>query len=197
MQEIDRSARTDFRCALLLLLCAMVTGCSSSTGSTGSTDDIKEIADPQRTADLAAQALRADSVDARKVAVEMLAQRTTIDQSNPIRGTLKEIYAATDEPQVRAACIDGIARGWDYSAMDELLGDLEHESPLVRQHAGAAAERMIGLGFLYRADAPPEQRAVKIARMRDVWQKMQTTGKLDEWLERLANAPDLDHLRKP
>lgn len=131
----------------------------------------------------------------KRAAVVRLTERTTLDEHNPTREQLRQVFRDSSEPIVRAAAIKGIARGWDYDVMDELLDALDDESAAVRESAGLAVEKMIGLRFHYRASDPPEERAKKVALMRSTWAKFKSTGTLDEWLARLSNDESLEHLR--
>lgn len=128
---------------------------------------------------LVEEALHQPEPVARQQAAVQLADRAA---ESPQR--LREVYRQSDSPEVRAACISGMAQTWEYESMDDLLAALDDESPLVRGRAGSAATRMLGIDFLYKAHDPPEKRQLAAKRMRAAWQSMQTSGKLDEWKAR-------------
>ncbi len=128
---------------------------------------------------LAEQALGGSSPEAREKAAVQLATQVTDS-----RNLLRQVFHQSEAPPVRAACISGMAGNWDYHSMDDLLAALEDESPLVRGRAGAAVQQMLGIHFYFRAQDPPDKRAVAVKKMRAAWEYMRTSGKLEEWNER-------------
>ncbi|MCG8587453.1 MAG: HEAT repeat domain-containing protein [Pirellulales bacterium] len=166
-----------------------ITGCGESTtvdqkperassALLGSADD--------RTDDmLVTEALDNTAGIASASVVEVLNDRTTIDEDNPTRQHLRTVFRQSQSPPVRVAAIEGIAKGWDYDAMEDLFAALDDPSVEVRERAGKAVQRMIGLRFPYNASDPPAARAAVVAHMREKWEKLRDTGKLEQWLERL------------
>ena len=152
-------------------------------------------ADPRSDEELVEAALSSEVPVAGEAAVAHLAKRTTIEASNPTREHLRHVFQESDQPNVRAASIKGIARGWDYDAMEALFDALDDESLEVRTQAGAAIEKLIGLRFHYRASDPPVKRSETVAKMRSTWVQFRKSPKFDQWLARLANDESLEHLR--
>lgn len=128
---------------------------------------------------LAEQALHADTPEVREESAVKLAT-----QASESRQLLRQVFRETESSPVRAACITGLSRSWDYDSMDDLLIALEDESPLVRGRAGAAVQKMLGVDFYFRANDPLERRAAAIEKLREAWHQMQSSGKLTEWNSR-------------
>ena len=79
---------------------------------------------------------------------ERAAAALAATSSDESRQHLRRVYRQSKSPSVRAACIGGIARGWDYDSMDSLLVALEDESPLVRGRAGGGCTGNAGRRLL-------------------------------------------------
>jgi hypothetical protein len=156
---------------------ALLAGCGDPSAANNATSR-KERTD---------EVLVAESLDgtAGEAAVTILVQRTTIDPDNPTREHLRKVFRESESAPVRVAAIKGIAKGWDYDAMEDLFEALDDPSLEVRERAGRAVNRMLGLRFPYNASDPPVKRALVVSKMRETWGKLQSTGRLDEWLERL------------
>ena len=123
-----------------------------------------------------------------------MAARTSIEQNNPTREHLRKVFRESDDSHVRVAAIRGIAKGWDYDAMEDLLDALDDPSVEVREQAGITAQKMIGLKFRYDASDPPEERAKVVTHMRKMWEGLRDTGRLEQWLKRL---PDVHEKLSP
>ncbi|MBM4020407.1 MAG: hypothetical protein FJ288_19160 [Planctomycetes bacterium] len=87
--------------------------------------------------------------------------------------TLAAALRSDPSADVRAAAARslGLVRYWE--AMPDLLSALADPSEDVRREAGAAVRRLFGRDFLYRADDPPDQRAMRIAFIRSMWEDYQ------------------------
>lgn len=82
---------------------------------------------------------------------------------------LRQVLKESDNPQVRAAIVAGLAKARDPDSVPQLLDAMEDASPEMRKLAGNAVERTCGFPQLFQADAPLEQRQAVIARYRKVW----------------------------
>jgi len=164
---IPQQAKPGIRAAMALVVC-LIAGCGDRTDEALVTEALDESAG-------------VESVEA----VRRLAERTTIDRDNPTRAHLRKVFRESDRPAVRVAAIDGIAKGWDYDAMEDLFAALDDPSLEVRERSGRTVQRMIGLKFPYNAQDPPQKRAKVIAHMRQMWDRLRTSDKLGQWLDRL------------
>ena len=175
-----------------MLVLSVIVGCGKPTVA----DNGKPTAAPQRD-DRTDEMLVAEALDGPggEAAATILAQRTTIDPANPTRDHLRTVFRESDQAPIRIAAIQGVAKGWDYNAMDDLLAALDDESLEVRASAGVAVNQLLGLRFYYCADDPPEKRAKVVAQMRNAWSSMQGTGRLDHWLKRLPEVHEQLSLR--
>ena len=126
--------------------------------------------------ELAQQALQADSRQKRERAAVQLASR---GEESIVH--LRQVLSTSESPQVRAACVEGLGRQWDYDSIEELFAALEDPSPLVRGRAGAALMRMLGRQRDFRADAPPEERQHFIRLLRGDWEEMKDKAPLERF----------------
>ncbi len=131
--------------------------------------------------ELAQTAIEADSADERETAV---AQLSGLGRESTEH--LQRVLAKGNSPAVRATAIQGLAKQWDYDSMDPIIDALNDDDPLVRGRAGRAVERMLGMQFGLRHDAPVEEREAKIKLVRTAWQEMKTSEVLENWKQRLA-----------
>ena len=131
--------------------------------------------------ELARTALQADSAAEREMAVARLSEF-----GEGATKHLKRVLAEGNSPAVRAIAIQGLARQWDYDSMDTVIDALDDDDPLVRGRAGRAVEKMLGMRFDLRYDAPVEEREVKIKLVRAAWQEMKTSEVFENWKQRLA-----------
>ncbi len=129
---------------------------------------------------LARQALEAPTPDEQEVAAVRLA-----GLGKPAKQHLRRVLSQSQSPEVRAACIGGLAVQWDYDSMPAFLDALDDDSELVRGRAGRAVERMMSVDFDYRYDDPPEKRAAAVKRFREHWKEFRDSEILEYWKERL------------
>ena len=129
---------------------------------------------------LARQALEAPSSDEQEVAAVQLAQL-----GRPAREHLQRVLSQSQSPQVRAACIRGLAVQWDYDSMPAMLDALDDESQWVRGRAVEAVERMMSRNFNYQSDDPADKRAAAAFRIREHWEEFRDSEILDNWKKRL------------
>jgi len=85
---------------------------------------------------------------------------------------LRELAAEGPSPKVQAIAIVGLGTSGDYDSMPKLLDSLLSDDPSIRLASQAAAERLLGARFGYRAGDPPEKRAAAAKRMRDHWEEL-------------------------
>ena len=122
--------------------------------------------------ELAQAALSAGTAEEREQAAVGLSQ-----VGRAAREHLVRVLAESQQPEVKVACIRGLAEQWAYRQMAVLLEALDDDSPLVRAQAGAAVEMMLKGGGYYgfKANDPPEQRREGVKRMRRRWQEFQNS----------------------
>jgi hypothetical protein len=136
---------------------------------------------PSSPQELAQTALEADSANEREMAV---AQLSGLGRESTEH--LQRVLAKGNSPSVRATAIQGLAKQWDYDSMDPIIDALNDDDPLVRGRAGRAVERMLGMQFGLRHDAPVEERKAKIKLVRTAWKQMKTSEVFENWKQRLA-----------
>lgn len=130
---------------------------------------------------LARQALEAPTSDEQEVAAVRLAQL-----GKPAREHLRRVLSESQSPEVRGACIRGLAVLWDYDSMPAFLDALDDDSELVRGRAGTAVKRMMSSAdYGYRSDDPPEKRAAAVKRFRAHWKEFRDSEILENWKKRL------------
>ena len=129
---------------------------------------------------LAEAALIAPTAAERERAAVQLTQL-----GRPAHEHLVRLLGESAEPEVRAACIRGLAEQWHYDSVPVLLDALEDESSLVRGQAGAAVEHLLRVDYNYRADAPPEQRREVVRRLRAWWEKFQRSNMCREFMRQM------------
>lgn len=131
--------------------------------------------------ELAETALTAESPQRRDAAAASLA-----GMDATARPQMARVLNESNQPTVRAAVIQGLAAQWDYDTVPLLMGAVEDSSPLVAGRAGAAVERLLGMDYRFRCDDPPAERQAKIKMMRDDWELLRNSPKLEQWKQRLA-----------
>lgn len=82
---------------------------------------------------------------------------------------LRQVLKDSDDPQVRAAIVAGLAKARDPDSVPQLLDAMEDESLEMRKLAGNAVELTCGFPHLFQPDAPLDQRQAVIARYRNIW----------------------------
>jgi len=120
---------------------------------------------PATIEELLEQALNGPTLDQRVGA--------TVELSN--RGpealeALRRIAAESDESDVLAACLGGLAGQWDYESMDTFFAMLESESRKVRGRAAQAVMRMTGRQRPYAASGPDANRSLVAQHLRADWE---------------------------
>jgi hypothetical protein len=121
---------------------------------------------PTTPAGLAQAALHAGSAEERELAAVELTQL-----GKPAREYIVQVLAESKQPEVRAACIRGLADQWAYRQMGMLLDALEDESSLVRAQAGDAVQLLLKVEYRFNANAPPEQRQEMVKKFRERWKE--------------------------
>lgn len=114
--------------------------------------------------ELAQTALNADTAATRELAAVGLSQF-----GQPAREQLVSVFGASKQPEVRAACVHGLAQQWDYDSMPLLLDALDDEALSVREQAGQAVQRMLRINYEFCAGDPPEKRQAVVKRLRTRW----------------------------
>jgi hypothetical protein len=100
-------------------------------------------------------------------------------------GHLRQVLAASQTAEVRAATIWGLSAQWDYESMPALLDALDDPSPLVRERACAAVETMIAFDSGYKAHASAESRKAAAKKMLDVWNRYKDSPPYQRWRKEL------------
>jgi len=98
---------------------------------------------------------------------------------------LRRVLRETALPDVRAACIEGLGKLWDYESMDLLLDAVEFGSPKVRGRAAVVITRMTGCDRRYRAEAPAAERQRLVRFMREDWEEIRNSPYFDDLKQRL------------
>jgi len=130
--------------------------------------------------ELARAALNAPSVDEQTAAAVKLA-----DYGEEALAALRRVARETTEPAVKAVCLEGLAKLWDYQSMDLFLELAETGPPRVRGRAAQVAMRMTGRQRPYFASAPEAERRLLVRHMRADWDEIQN-----------ASAEDCDELKR-
>lgn len=95
----------------------------------------------------------------------------TIQELSPV---FARVYRESSNPQVRAEALRGITTARDWSSMDVVFEALSDEDPVVRGRAGAAATKLLGVNFGFKANDTQENRDRIIQGMRGEYEKMQS-----------------------
>ena len=121
---------------------------------------------PESPEALARAALEAGTAEQREAAAVKLCQF-----GKPTREHLLHVLAESQQPEVRAACIRGLAEQWAYRHMRVLLDLLDDGDPLVRAQAGDGVQLMLKVEYGFNANAPPDQRREVVRRLRQRWKE--------------------------
>lgn len=119
---------------------------------------------------LADRALNGDSPEERGKAAVRLAEcgYQGVEQ-------MRRVLNESNDPAVRATCIEGLGSIWDYESMDLFVELLEDESRAVRGAAGTAVTVMV-MGhdprFRFRADDPDDKRQQAIDSLTTRWEDL-------------------------
>ena len=73
-----------------------------------------------------------------------------------------------DEPEVMVPLLQAAMKARTWQSLPQLFELMEHSDPRIRGKAGAAASRIMGADYYFRADDPPQQRAEVLTRMKAV-----------------------------
>lgn len=85
---------------------------------------------------------------------------------------LRRVFEKSDDPQVRAAVALGLGHLEDWESMPALLDALESNSAKVRANAALSVNKMLGIDYRFRGDAPANERERKIKAMRAMYEHM-------------------------
>jgi len=112
-------------------------------------------------------------------AIQILEASTPPAPEDPaVPNIVLQAFLAEKAPQTRAAAAEALGKFQHWDAMAGLVDALEDESVEVRNSAGMAVRRILGLDYGFRAKAPLEERQAAIARIRSGW-KLQLIFHLD------------------
>jgi hypothetical protein len=95
----------------------------------------------------------------------------TMQELSPV---FARVYRESNNPKVRAEALRGITTARDWSSMDVVFEALDDEDAVVRGRAGAAATKLLGVDFGYRANDPQDKRDRIVQGMRGEYEKMQS-----------------------
>jgi HEAT repeat protein len=95
------------------------------------------------------------------------------ESRNAVQPYLVRMLNESDNPGVRAAAMRGLATIWDYECMPKILDSLEDPSLQVRQTAARVVAKLTEFDPRFDANAPNEQRAETVKKMRDAWKRFQ------------------------
>lgn len=101
------------------------------------------------------------------------------------RAEMRDVLAKSQNPGVRAQCLQGLAMLWDYESMPAMLAALSDESARVREQAGAAVKHMLSFDVGYGAADPPEKREAAAKRLREQWESWRNSPLFKTWQQRL------------
>jgi hypothetical protein len=97
----------------------------------------------------------------------------------PARQQILRVLDQSKQPEVRAACIQGLTEQWDYRSMPLLLDLLNDPSAAVRLQAGDAVEYLVRMDYQFRkvnGDNQQKERQAVIKSMRSDWERFKRAG---------------------
>ncbi len=132
---------------------------------------------PERLAERALEL--SETVETRREAAQQLGdwgQQAYADPAVRERAApvFQRVLRESNDPIVRSEALRGITAARDWDAMELVLMAMEDEDPIVRGRAGAAAQKLLGVDFGYRANDPPAKRERILNGIRQEFQKMQS-----------------------
>jgi len=111
-----------------------------------------------------------DAQEQAAVRLEALASKTPrTGTRNPIQPLLCRLLNESDNPGVRAAGMRGLAAIWDYECVPKMFELLTDPSPQVCGTAARSLGRLISAEVKFDANAPTEDKAKKVERIREQW----------------------------
>ncbi len=112
---------------------------------------------------LVEKVLHGDSVDEQVSAAKGL-----ILHGAAARKEIRRALAASHEsdPQVRAYLLQAVTQAKDWRSLPEIFAAMEDPDAVVRGRAAAAAVKIMGKDYGFRANDPPEKRAKILATIR-------------------------------
>ncbi|MGE3806562.1 MAG: HEAT repeat domain-containing protein [Gemmataceae bacterium] len=81
---------------------------------------------------------------------------------------MRRVLAESEEPDVRAAMLDGLAAQRDWESMPTMIAALDDENAEVRRRAASAINHLFNRDFGLRPDTPAAERAKTIELIRDM-----------------------------
>lgn len=102
------------------------------------------------------------------------AARDMIYHGEAARGYAGEALSRYErsEPEVLVPLVQSVQKARDWRSIPRLFELMEHPDPLIRGKAGAAASKIMGADYFFRANDPPEKRAEALARMKEIYANM-------------------------
>jgi len=174
----------------------LVAGCSGSTTPPASDTDATGTIAPNFSANLHRQAAAMARTDQQR---QVVALAGTIDGtvadarvSESTLEPLRQIVQESAPAEIRALAADALGRAMDPDSMPMLLDAMDDPNPLVRRSAGAAVEKLVGLGRAFDPEAPLQQRQQVIAHYRQFW----IMARQDAWYSVLKYPGKKDDLRR-
>ena len=99
------------------------------------------------------------------------------------REPLRRVLKATNDPLVRAACLEGLCTLWDYDSMDAMVAGLSDESEAVRRKSHLCVQKMLQLNLDYNPADLPAVRTRAAGHIGEEWKKMKSSVLFPEWLK--------------
>ena len=112
------------------------------------------------------------------------------DYGGQAREQLRRLFNETNQPDVQAACIEGLGKLWDYESMDQLLNAVESGAPKVRGRAAVVISRLTGRDRRFQSDAPAAQRRRWVGFMREDWEEIRNSPYFGDLQRRLRESHD-------
>jgi hypothetical protein len=88
----------------------------------------------------------------------------------PAVGQMVQVLKASDQSEVRAACVRGLGQAKSYNSMALLLQLMNDQSLAVRAQAGASVKILTRIDCDFRPEAPERERLESINRFRRFWE---------------------------
>ena len=124
--------------------------------------------------DLVELALNGSSVTAQTQAAIQLARYG----ENALEG-LRRVAVQSAEPAVKAACIEGLGKLWDYDSMDLLIDLADSGEARVRGRAAQVIMRMTGRHRRFGATASESERKLLAEHMHADWEEIKNASDAD------------------
>ena len=144
--------------------------------------------DTQRPPDVLAEvALSRGTTEERQLAAAELTE-----YGEEAKQYMRDVLAKSNDENVKATCIQGLAKIYDYGSIEIMLDGLDSESPVIQGSCLVAVRKLIGRSFHFDPNMSQSARTKRIAEIRKEWESIRDSGLIEDFKARMLRKQQRD-----